>query len=250
MSPWRVGLISTHQLNSVGPPRSLYQSRSACTTPFETTPGHSFQPPPVTMVLSFRPGAELQASPSKKIQVFGVYNPKVREPDPRHPPAPAPHQSHSRAPGSGVSASHRQSRRAPETPLTAQAPQASSARPHSTLRSSGGHRRAPRLSNPRAPAPGGPRGKARLAAQAAPHAAPRPHPDCRAEPRSSRRRGTTRLRPAPPRPGHPRKATQHRESLQASPRQATGRFFGPRRRSAIRNVLALRHLDHTPFGCF
>ncbi|KAJ1201755.1 hypothetical protein NDU88_005561 [Pleurodeles waltl] len=178
-------------------------------------PGHSFQPPPGAMALSFRPAAELQASPSK-ISGVGVYNPKVREPDPRHPPAPAPHQSRSRAPGSGVSAGHRQSRRAPETPLTAQAPQAFSARPHSTLRSSGGPRRAPRLSNPRALAPGDPRGKARLAAQAAPHTSPWPRPDCRAELCSSRRRGTTHLRPAPPRPGHPGKAAQHGESLQAS----------------------------------
>ncbi|KAJ1149503.1 hypothetical protein NDU88_002310 [Pleurodeles waltl] len=118
MSPCRTGLISTHQLNSVGPPRALYQSRSAYTTPFETTPEHSFQPPPDTTALSFRPGAEPQASPSK-ISGVGVYNPKVREPDPRNPPAPTPHQSHSRAPSSGVSAGHRQSR----NPFTAQVPQ-------------------------------------------------------------------------------------------------------------------------------
>ncbi|KAJ1103773.1 hypothetical protein NDU88_001194 [Pleurodeles waltl] len=173
MSPWRAGLISTHQLNSVGPPKSLYQSRSLCTTPFGTTPGHSFQPPPGTTALSFRPGAELQASPGK-ISGVGVYNPKVQEPNPRRPPALVAHQSHSRAPDNEVSAGHRQSRWAPETPFAAQAPPASTSRPHSTFRSSGGPRRAPKLSNPRAPAPGDTRGKACLPAQAVPSAAAAP----------------------------------------------------------------------------
>ncbi|KAJ1126358.1 hypothetical protein NDU88_004766 [Pleurodeles waltl] len=244
MSPWRAGLISTHQLNSVGPPKSLYQSRSLCITSFGTTPGHSFQPPPGTTGLSVRPGTDLQASPGK-ISGVGVYNPKVQEPSPRRPPTLAAHQSHSRAPNNEVSAGHRQSRWAPETPFAIQAPPACSARPLSTFRSSEGPRRAPKLSNPRAPAPGDPKGKARLAAQAAPHAALRPRPGCQAKPRSSRRRGRTRLRPAPPHPGHPVKAALHWGILQASPRLVTGRYFGPKRRSAIRNVLALRHLHIT-----
>ncbi|KAJ1131292.1 hypothetical protein NDU88_009630 [Pleurodeles waltl] len=243
MSPWRAGLISTHQLNSVGPPGSLYQCRSACTAPSKTTPGPSSQPPSGAMVLSFRPNAELPARPSK-ISGTGVYNPEVREPDPRRPPGPAPPQSHSRAPGSRSSAGHRQSSRAPGTPFTTQAPQASGARPHSSLRSSGGPKRAPRPSNPGAPELRGPNGKARPAAQAAPHAAAAPCLLGRASLLPSTQHNLAQ--PGQPRPGHPGRAAHNGESLQASPRLATGRFFGPRRRSAKRNVLALRHLDHTP----
>ncbi|KAJ1159663.1 hypothetical protein NDU88_000168 [Pleurodeles waltl] len=185
MSPRHAGLISPHQLNSVGPPGSLYQRRSACTAPSKTTPEPSFQPPSVAMVLSFRPTTELPARLSK-ISGAGVYNPEVRELDPRCPPGPEPHQSHSRAPGSRSSAGHRQSSRAPGTLFTAQVRQAFGTRPHSSLRSSGGLRRDPQPSNPRALALRGPKGKAHLAAQAAPHAAPRPRPDCRAKPHSSR----------------------------------------------------------------
>ncbi|KAJ1081903.1 hypothetical protein NDU88_002075 [Pleurodeles waltl] len=51
---------------------------------------------------------------------------------------------------------------------------------------------------------------------------------------------------APRSPEHPGGASQCRESLQASPRPAARHFIGSRRRSAIRNVLALRHHGHGP----
>ncbi|KAJ1181885.1 hypothetical protein NDU88_007084 [Pleurodeles waltl] len=126
----------------------------------------------------------------------------------------------------------------PEAPLTLQAPPPPGAGPCSSLQLSGGPRKAPRPSIPGPLATRSTQGKARPAAQAAPCAAQRPHPNCWAEPCSCRGSSATRLRPVPPRPGHPKGVAQYRESLQAFPRLATSRFFGSRRRSAERNVLA------------
>ncbi|KAJ1155150.1 hypothetical protein NDU88_007885 [Pleurodeles waltl] len=175
MSPWRAGLISPHQLSSVGPPRSLFKGRSVCTAPSGTAPGHSSQPPPGTMVCSLCPFAGLQARLGKDSSA-GVCHPEAREPDPRYPPgpcaSPTSFQSDREAPPvTSGSAGH------PEAPLTPQARQPPGAGPCGGLQLSGGPRNAPRPLIPGALTTRGPKGKARPASQAAPHIAPWPHPD-------------------------------------------------------------------------
>ncbi|KAJ1107972.1 hypothetical protein NDU88_005357 [Pleurodeles waltl] len=201
MSPWCDGLISPHQLSSVGPPRSPFQGRSACTALSGTTPGHSSQTPPGTTVRSFRPFAGLQAKLGKDSSA-GVCHPEAREPDPRYPPGPC--------------ASPTSLQGAREGKLRQSPPDQQGTQKHRSLLRRLNHQApgpaalssyqgaAGRLLGPQSPAPwpqGAPR--ERPVPRPRPRLAPRPHPDCRAEPRSSRWSGATWLRPVPASPEHP-----------------------------------------------
>ncbi|KAJ1136503.1 hypothetical protein NDU88_002918 [Pleurodeles waltl] len=134
----------------------------------------------------------------------------------------------------------------PEAPLTLQAPPPPGAGPRSSHQVSGGPRKAPRPSVPGALATrstqgeGPSRGPGRASRRAA--AAPQ-LPACTPHLPQERRN------PAPTgtaAPGTPEGGSAIRGKPPGLPLAGQKSIFGPRQRSAERNVLALRHLDHAP----
>ncbi|KAJ1082564.1 hypothetical protein NDU88_002729 [Pleurodeles waltl] len=245
MSPWRAGQTSPHQLSTVSPPKSVFRGRSAYTALFGTVPRPSSQPPPRKVVRSPHPLVDCRpGQPSIQAPRCAPRKPGNRVPAIHQ--GPAPHRPRSKSPGQGSSASRHRFKLAPRSTSYSSGTSSPRHRARSSHQVSGAPRKATRPSVPGALATRSTQGEGRLVAQAA----QRPHPNCQAALHTSCGSGASRLRPAPPRPGHQKGVARYGGSLQASPRLAASQFFGRGSGALKRTSKRFAILTMPPRGCF